>query len=98
MAGEYKREQKRYKWLREERRICGEMVKAFGQGYAKRARSLKARGDLLKKKASHMFDFYLRKKGHTGRLTIDGKPIGQDPAEAQASKPTPTVVPFPKGA
>jgi ATP-dependent Clp protease ATP-binding subunit ClpB len=33
-----------------------------------------------------------------GRLTIDGKPVGQDAAEAQPPKATPTVVQFPKGA
>ena len=33
-----------------------------------------------------------------GRLTIDGKPIGKDPEEAQAPKPAHTVVQFPKGA
>jgi ATP-dependent Clp protease ATP-binding subunit ClpB len=33
-----------------------------------------------------------------GRLTIDGKPVGQDPAAEGQPKPTPTVVQFPKGA
>ena len=32
-----------------------------------------------------------------GRLTIDGKPVGEEPGEAPP-KPTPTVVQFPKGA
>jgi len=35
--------------------------------------------------------------GTQGRLTIDGKPVGADPADAEPKKGK-TVVPFPKGA